>query len=103
VRGDPAPHREAAVQAWGAACDMMASGRYGLVVLDEIAVALAKGLLPVGEVVAALSARPAGLHVVATGRGASPELIAAADLVTEMVDVKHPFRDGVPAQPGIEW
>ena len=69
----------------------------------ELAVALAKGLLPVGEVFAVLSARPAGLHVVATGRDAPPELIAAADLVTEMRDVKHPFRAGVPAQQGIEW
>jgi cob(I)alamin adenosyltransferase len=59
--------------------------------------------LPLSEVVEALTARPPGLHVVVTGRNAKPELIAAADLVTEMTLVKHHFAAGVKAQAGIEF
>ena len=55
------------------------------------------------QVLDALAARSAGVHVVVTGRNAAPELIDAADLVTEMTLVKHPFRDGVKAQPGVEF
>jgi cob(I)alamin adenosyltransferase len=59
--------------------------------------------LPIDEVVAVLRGKPRDLHVVVTGRNARPELIEAADLVTEMNLVKHPFRSGVKAQPGIEF
>ena len=59
--------------------------------------------LPLDEVVTVLKAKPRDLHVVVTGRNARPELIEAADLVTEMALVKHPFRAGVKAQPGIEF
>jgi len=82
---------------------MMKDPSYRLVLLDEINIALRYDYLPVAEVVAVLRARRPDLHVIVTGRNAPEELIAAADLVTEMTMVKHPFRDGVKAQAGIEF
>jgi cob(I)alamin adenosyltransferase len=93
----------AARAAWEQAKAMIADPGYRLVLLDELNIVLRYDYLPVEEVVAALSAKPRDLHVVVTGRNAKPELIALADLVTEMTLVKHPFRSGVKAQPGIEF
>ena len=93
----------AATRAWAAAEEMMADPTIRLVVLDELNIALRYDYLPLGEIVAALAARRAGLHVVVTGRNAKPELIEAADLVTEMTLVKHHFAAGVRAQEGIEF
>ncbi len=94
----------AAAQAgWRAALELIADPEIRLVVLDELNVALHLGQLPVDEVVAALQSRRPTLHVVVTGRNAKPELIAAADCVTEMSAVKHPFAAGVKAQAGIEF
>jgi cob(I)alamin adenosyltransferase len=93
----------AARAAWEAAKAMIADPGYRLVLLDELNIVLRYDYLPVDEVVAALKAKPRDLHVVITGRNAKPELIALADLVTEMTLVKHPFRSGVKAQPGIEF
>jgi cob(I)alamin adenosyltransferase len=93
----------AAAAAWAKAMEMMADPTIRLVVLDELNIALRYDYLPLDEIVAALAARRAGLHVVVTGRNAKPELIAAADLVTEMALVKHPFAAGVRAQEGIEF
>jgi cob(I)alamin adenosyltransferase len=73
------------------------------VLLDELNIVLRYDYLDLAEVVATLSARRPDLHVVVTGRNAKPELIEAADLVTEMTMVKHPFRAGVKAQQGIEF
>jgi cob(I)alamin adenosyltransferase len=72
-------------------------------VLDELNIALRYDYLPLGEVVAALAARRVDLHIVVTGRNAKPELLAAADLVTEMTLLKHHFAAGVRAQEGIEF
>lgn len=77
--------------------------RYDMVVLDELNIVLRYGYLPLDEVVAFLSERPPQLHVVVTGRNAKPELIEAADMVTEMTMVKHHFKAGVKAQVGIEF
>jgi len=74
-----------------------------MVILDELNIALRYEHLDLNAVVAVLTARRTGLHVVVTGRNAKPELIAAADLVTEMTLVKHHFAAGVKAQPGIEF
>jgi cob(I)alamin adenosyltransferase len=74
-----------------------------LIVLDELNIALRYDYLPLDDIVAALVARRADLHIVVTGRNAKPELIAAADLVTEMTLVKHHFAAGVRAQEGIEF
>src|SRR5260221_3916915 len=93
----------AARAAWDMARAMLADPAYRLVVLDELNIVLRYGYLSVGDVVDALKAKPRDLHVVVTGRNAPPELIEAADLVTEMTLVKHPFRAGVKAQPGIEF
>jgi cob(I)alamin adenosyltransferase len=93
----------AARAAWEAAIGMIADPSYRLVLLDELNIVLRYGYLPVAEAVAALQAKPRDLHVVVTGRNAPGELIEAADLVTEMTLVKHPFRAGVKAQPGIEF
>jgi cob(I)alamin adenosyltransferase len=93
----------AARQAWEMAKAMIADPSYRLVLLDELNIVLRYDYLPVGEVVTALKEKPRDLHVVVTGRNAKPELIAAADLVTEMTLVKHPFRAGVKAQQGIEF
>ncbi len=89
--------------AWELAQAMLADPSYRLVLLDELNIVLRYGYLPVDDVVAALKAKPRDLHVIVTGRNAPPELIEAADLVTEMTLVKHPFRAGVKAQPGIEF
>jgi len=82
---------------------MMADPSYRTVLLDELNIVLRYDYLPVAEVVAALTARRPDLHVIVTGRNAPDELITAADLVTEMTLVKHPFREGVKAQAGIEF
>jgi cob(I)alamin adenosyltransferase len=93
----------AAEAAWAAAKEMLADPRLRLVLLDELNIVLRYDYLDVAEVVAALRARRPELHVVVTGRNAKAELIEAADLVTEMTLVKHPFRAGVKAQQGIEF
>jgi cob(I)alamin adenosyltransferase len=93
----------AAERAWAKALELMVDPAFGLVILDELNIALRYDYLDLSAVVAALSARRPGLHVVVTGRNAKPDLIAAADLVTEMTLVKHHFAAGVKAQPGIEF
>jgi cob(I)alamin adenosyltransferase len=93
----------AAERAWGKALELMADASFGLVILDELNIALRYEYLDLDAVVAALAARRSGLHVVVTGRNAKPKLIEAADLVTEMTLVKHHFAAGVKAQPGIEF
>ena len=99
----------AAKAAWQAACEMIeacrgAEPRYDMVILDELNIVLRYDYLPLDEVVAVLSGRPSMLHVVVTGRNAKPELIEVADLVTEMTQIKHPFREqNVKAQKGVEF
>ncbi len=74
-----------------------------MVILDELNIVLRYDYLPLDEVVTTLRAKPEELHVVVTGRNAKPELIEIADLVTEMGEVKHPFRAGIKAQAGVEF
>jgi cob(I)alamin adenosyltransferase len=93
----------AAERAWAKARELMADPNLAMLILDELNIALRYEYLDLTAVVAALTARPLGLHVVVTGRNAKPELLAAADLVTEMTLVKHHFAAGVKAQPGIEF
>lgn len=83
--------------------EMLADLELRLVVLDELNIVLRYGYLDVTTVLEALAARRQGLHVVVTGRNAKPELLEAADLVTEMKLVKHPFRAGVKGQQGVEF
>jgi cob(I)alamin adenosyltransferase len=93
----------AAERAWNKALDLMKDNTFGLVILDELNIALRYDYLDVDTVLAALTGRRAGLHVVVTGRNAKPALIEAADLVTEMGLVKHHFAAGVKAQAGVEF
>ena len=93
----------AARAAWEKAKALIADDEHKLVVLDELNIVLRYDYLDVAEVLQALAARPPMKHVVVTGRNAKDELIEAADLVTEMEQVKHPFRSGVKAQVGIEF
>ncbi|WP_298425882.1 cob(I)yrinic acid a,c-diamide adenosyltransferase [Rhodoblastus sp.] len=93
----------AAARAWDKARELMADPEIRLLVLDELNITLRYEHLPLEDVVAALSARRPDLHIVVTGRNAKPELIAAADLVTEMQATKHHFAAGVKAQQGIEF
>jgi cob(I)alamin adenosyltransferase len=93
----------AAGRAWAKAQELIADPTLSLVILDELNIALRYDYLDLNAVVAALTARRSGLHIVVTGRNAKPELTAAADLVTEMTLVKHHFAAGVKAQPGIEF
>jgi cob(I)alamin adenosyltransferase len=93
----------AARAAWDKAKALIADDEHQLVLLDELNIVLRYDYLPADEVLEALAARPAMKHVIVTGRNAKDELIEAADLVTEMEMVKHPFRSGVKAQKGIEF
>ncbi|HVC50758.1 MAG TPA: cob(I)yrinic acid a,c-diamide adenosyltransferase [Stellaceae bacterium] len=93
----------AAHAAWDAAQAMIADPTYRLVLLDELNIVLRYDYLPRDEVIGALKAKPRDLHIVVTGRNAPAELVEAADLVTDMTLVKHPFRAGVKAQQGIEF
>jgi len=93
----------AAERAWSKAVELMNDDSFGLVILDELNIALRYAYLDLDAVVAALAGRRAGLHVVVTGRNAKPALIEAADLVTEMGLVKHHFAAGVKAQAGVEF
>jgi cob(I)alamin adenosyltransferase len=90
--------------AWSKGLEFISNPSFKLVLLDEINVALKLGYLKVEEVLAGLEQKPSQSHLILTGRGAPPELIARADLVTEMTLIKHPLREqGIKAQPGIEY
>jgi cob(I)alamin adenosyltransferase len=94
----------AATKGWERAKELIRDDRHRLVLLDELNIVLRYDYLDISEVTAFLrKEKPAGKHVVVTGRNAKPELIEMADLVTEMTLVKHPFRAGVKAQKGIEF
>ena len=93
----------AAERAWAKAVELMDDPSFGLVILDELNIALRYDYLPLDQVIATLKSRRPDLHVVVTGRNAKPDLIEAADLVTDMTLVKHHFAAGVKAQPGIEF
>lgn len=90
-------------EGWHEVRRMILDPSYAMVIADEINIVLRYDYLPLDEVLAGFAARPAMTHVVATGRNAPEALIAAADLVTEMGQVKHPFRGGVKAQAGVEF
>jgi cob(I)alamin adenosyltransferase len=90
-------------EAWRVASQKILSGAYDLIILDEINYVLGYGYVPVEEVVRTLQSRPAHVHVLLTGRNAPDEIISIADCVTEMRDIKHPYRNGIPAQKVIDF
>ena len=96
-------HEKAARDALAFAREGLASGRYRLVLLDEIFVAVTLRLISVQDVLSLLDARPPQTTLILTGRGAPPEVIERADTVTEMREVKHAFRKGILAQRGVDY
>ncbi|MFG3452654.1 cob(I)yrinic acid a,c-diamide adenosyltransferase [Stutzerimonas stutzeri] len=90
-------------EAWAVAAELLADPSIGLVVLDELNIALKYGYLDLEPILADIESRPLLQHVVVTGRGAPPGLIEAADTVTDMSMVKHAFKAGVKAQKGVEF
>ncbi len=93
----------AARAAWERSKAMILDPSFDFVILDELNIVLRDDTLPIGEVVAFLADRPVTKHVCITGRGAKPELLAIADLVTDFTEVKHPFKAGFNAQKGVEY
>ena len=94
---------ELAREHWEGCKDVIAQGEYEVVILDEFTYAMHYGWIPVDEVIEVLRNRPEMMHVVITGRNAPEQLVEFADLVTEMTLVKHPYHEGIKAQPGIEF
>jgi cob(I)alamin adenosyltransferase len=103
---NPEQDRATSRKTWELGVEKLRSGDYDLLVFDELVYVLSYDMLPLAEVLEELqrirASQPA-LHIVLTGRDAPAELIAAADLVTEMKDIKHPFNAGIRAQQGIEF
>jgi cob(I)alamin adenosyltransferase len=95
--------RQAAEKGWALAKDKINSGRYNMVILDELTYPLNYNLLDQDEVVEFLKQKPVPLHIIITGRDANDLLIDLADLVTEMKEIKHPYQKGVKATKGIEF
>ena len=95
--------REKAREGLAAAREAVRGGEFDLVILDELALAASWGLVSVDDVLALLADKPEGVEMIITGRRADARLVKAADLVTEMVKVKHPYDRGVPARQGIEY
>lgn len=103
---DPEQDRRTARQTWALCVEKLRSKDYDLLVFDELVYVLSYGMLPTEEVLAEIStvrAEQPALHIVVTGRDAPAALVEAADLVTEMREVKHPFNAGIRAQQGIEF
>lgn len=101
--GDTLGDEALACAGWAECEELLAGGEYDLLILDELTLPLAWGWISTSRVLGAIAARPAGTHVVVTGRSAPIELLEAADLVTDMHVLKHPLRDrGLTAQAGID-
>ena len=103
-RDNPDPKDiELAQQALRHSLDVVREGRYDVLVLDEIHVAVDYGLVSLGQVLAVLEAKPPHVELVLTGRGAHPQIVERADLVTEMCQIKHPYSRGVGGRKGVEY
>ena len=96
-------HRKAAVDALSVARQRMLSGSWDIVILDEINNAVKLGLLDITEVLKLVQDKPPQIHIILTGRDAHPDLVAKADMVTEMRSLKHPYDCGLSAQKGIDF
>ena len=94
---------EVARKAWDFAKEIISSGRFQMVILDELTYLITYKMVSETEVLQILESRPEHVHVIITGRDATQSLIDAADLVTEMKEIKHPFHEGIKAQRGIEF
>jgi cob(I)alamin adenosyltransferase len=103
IQRDQGGHAEQAAEGWAQIARDLAAGTYRFYVLDEFTYPIKWGWVDVGEVISVLDTRPGQQHVVITGRDAHPDLLAHADLVTEMTKVRHPMDRGQKGQKGIEW
>ena len=106
IMGDKKPieeHKKAAHEAVDIARKKIVSGEYGLVILDEVNVAIDLRLIEPEDLMGILNRTPKTTHLILTGRNAKPELMDRADLVTEMREIKHPYQKGIPAQIGIDY
>ena len=102
--GGPAPKdRKAVYDAWEFSKESIGSNNYDMIIFDEINTALSYGMLDLDDVLQAIVTKPERLHVVLTGRNAHSKIIDIADLVTEMKEIKHPYKKGIKAQKGIEF
>jgi len=96
-------HRKAALAALEEVKSEIVSGNWHIVILDEIFVGCQLGFLSAGDVMTLIASRPSNVHLVLTGRGAPAAVLEAADLVTEMKEIKHPYQKGELAQKGIDY
>jgi cob(I)alamin adenosyltransferase len=103
IQREEASSEALARQGWAEVKAAIAAETYQMLILDEFTYVMSRGWVPVDEVLAVLTARTGTQHVVITGRGAPQEIVDAADIVTEMTKVKHPFDQGEKGQKGIEW
>lgn len=106
IMGDTLPeqeHRDAAENALVFAQKKMVSGKYRLIILDEILVSVQVKLLSENRILDFVNAKPDSVDLILTGRGATEAIMAAADLVTEMKEIKHPYQKGIPAKKGIDF
>jgi cob(I)alamin adenosyltransferase len=106
IQGNPfsrAEHREAAQRAIVLAKEKLESGSYDVVVLDEINNALKLRLVDLEQVLGLIGSKPELTHLILTGRDAVPEIVEAADTVSEVVEIKHAYRKGIEPQPGIDY
>ena len=99
----PSEHRRAASEALNVIKERIHSGKYSIIVLDEVNVAVSLKLLKVDEILNILKNAPQKTHFILTGRDAPEEFIEIADLVTEMKEIKHPFQEGIQAQEGLDF
>ncbi len=102
-RATPEEHQQAADEAFQTAREKLLSGEYRIVILDEVLGAINAGLVSTEQLLSLIREKPPAVHLVLTGRGAPQEIIDAADLVTEMRPIKHPYEEGIVAQKGVEF
>lgn len=100
---DKVSHQQAAAEALQAAGVAITSGKWDMIILDEINYAIKFGLVPMDAALELIKIKPTALHLVLTGRDVRPEIIELADLVTEMKEIKHHYKKGIKAQKGIEF
>ncbi len=98
-----AEHRKAAGEALALSRQRMHSGAWDILILDEINTAVSLGLVDIADVLDMVRNKPAKLNLILTGRNAHPDLVAVADMVTEMRSIKHPYDNGLPARKGIDF
>lgn len=106
IMGDRKPeaaHRDTALKAWEKGKEEVGGGRWDLIIFDELNNAIDYGFLNVNDVVEVFKNRPEGLNIVVTGRSAHEKLIELADLVTEMREIKHPYKKGIKARRGLDY